>query len=160
MEQIHRRFTAAQAKVLFKAYCQGILDRPAVQETLGIGKARFFALLKQYRHNPEGFSLTYQRTAPARLPAWAEEEIVSELMLEKGLIDDPTLPITTYNYSAIRDHLVKRGVIVSLPTIITRAQRSGCYQPHPRKKVHDREVVTTAIGALIQHDASHHRWSP
>jgi hypothetical protein len=29
-----------------------------------------------------------------------------------------------------------------------------------RKKVHDREVITTAIGALIQHDGSHHRWSP
>ena len=160
MEQIHRRFTTEQVKVLFKAYCQGILDRPAVQETLGIGKARFFALLKQYRHNPEASCLIYQRTAPARLPARAEEEIESELMLEKGLIDDPTLPITTYNYSAIRDRLAKRGVIVSLPTIINRAQSLGCYQPHPRKKVHDREVVTTAIGALIQHDASHHRWSP
>jgi hypothetical protein len=160
MDQIHRRFTAEQVKVLFKAYCQGILDRPAVQETLGIGKARFFALLKQYRHNPEGFCLIYQRTAPARLSARAEEEIENELMLEKGLIDDPTLPITTYNYSAIRDRLAKRGVIVSLPTIITRAQNLGCYQPHPRKKVHDREVVTTTIGALIQHDASHHRWSP
>jgi len=147
-------------KVLFKAYCQGILDRPAVEETLGIGKARFFALLKHYRQNPEGFCLIHQRTAPARLPARAEEEIESELMLEKGLIDDPTLPITTYNYSAIRDRLAKRGVIVSLPTIITRAQSLGCYQPHPRKKGHDREVVTTAIGALIQHDASHHRWSP
>ena len=94
------------------------------------------------------------------MPARAEEEIESELMLEKGLIDDPTLPITTYNYSAIRDRLAKRGVIVSLPTIINRAQSLGCYQPHPRKKVHDREVVTTAIGTLIQHDASHHRWSP
>jgi len=160
MEQIHRRFTTEQVKVLFKAYCKGTLDRPAVQETLGIGKARFFALLKQYRHNPEGFCLIYQRTAPARLPARAEEEIERELMLEKGLIDDPTLPITTYNYSAIRDRLVKRAVIVSLPTIITRAQSLGCYRPHPRKKVHDREVVTTAIGTLIQHDASHHRWSP
>jgi len=160
MEQIHRRFTTEQVKVLFKAYCQGILDRQAVQETLGIGKARFFALLKQYRQNPEGFCLIYQRTAPARLPARAEEEIETELMLEKGLIDDPTLPITTYNYSAIRDRLAKRGVIVSLPTIIARAQSLSCYQPHPRKKIHDREVVTTAIGALIQHDASHHRWSP
>jgi hypothetical protein len=36
----------------------------------------------------------------------------------------------------------------------------GCYQPHPRKKAHDREVLTTAIGALIQHDASLHKWSP
>ncbi len=135
MEQIHRRFTAEQVKVLFKAYCQGILDRSAVQQTLGIGKARFFALLKQYRHNPEGFCLIYQRTALARLPARAEEEIESELMLEKGLIDDPTLPITTYNYSAISDRLAKRGVIVSLPTIINRAQSLGCYQTHPRKKV-------------------------
>lgn len=160
MEQVHRRFTAEQVKVLFKAYCQGILDRPTVQETLGIGKARFFALLKEYRCDPEGFRLIYQRTTPTRLPARAEEEIESELTLEKGLIDDPSLPITTYNYSAIRDRLAKRGVIVSLPTIINRAQSLGCYQPHPRKKVHDREVVTTAIGALIQHDASHHRWSP
>jgi hypothetical protein len=81
-------------------------------------------------------------------------------MLEKDLIDDSTLPITTYNYSAMRDRLAKRGVMVSSPTMIARAKSLGCYQPHPRKKAHDREVITTAIGALIQHDASHHRWSP
>jgi len=34
MKQMHKGFTAEQVKVLFKAYCQGILDRPAVQETL------------------------------------------------------------------------------------------------------------------------------
>jgi len=50
--------------------------------------------------------------------------------------------------------------MVSSLTIITRAKSPGCYQAHPRKKVNDREVVTTASGALIQHDASHHRWSP
>ena len=71
-------------------------------------------------------------------------------MLERGLIEDPTLPIAIYNYSAIRDRLAKRGVTVSSPTIIDRAKGLGCYQPHPRKKAHDREVVTTAIGALIQ----------
>ena len=81
-------------------------------------------------------------------------------MLERDLIDDSTLPITTYNYSAIRNRLAKRGIRVALSTVIDRARGLGCYQPHPRKKVHDREVVTTAIGALIQHDASHHRWSP
>jgi len=102
----------------------------------------------------------YQRTTPTRLPAAAEKEIESELILEKGLIEEPTLPITTYNYSAIRDRLAKRGVKVSSPTIIARAKSLGCYQPHPKKKAHDREVVTTAIGTLIQHDASHHRWSP
>ena len=58
------------------------------------------------------------------------------------------------------DRLAKHGVIVSSPTIIERAKGLGCYQPHPMMKAHDREVITTAIGTLIQHDASHHRWSP
>ncbi|MBT9150271.1 MAG: hypothetical protein DDT40_00439 [candidate division WS2 bacterium] len=160
MEQIPKRFTGEQMKVLLKGYCQGTLDRSTVEETLGIGKARFFTLLKQYRLDPDKFSLTYQRASPARLPASSEREMEKELRLEKGLIEDRSLPITTYNYSAIRDRLIKRGVTVSLPTIIKRAKSLGCYQPHPRKKAHDREVITTAISALIQHDASHHRWSP
>jgi hypothetical protein len=34
----------------------------------------------------------------------------------------------------------------------------GCYFPHRKHKVHDREVITTTIGALMQHHASTHRW--
>ncbi len=160
MEQVHKRFTAEQVKVLLKGYCQGTLDRSAIEETLEISRSRFFVLLKQYRLDPDKFSLAYRRETPTRLSASAENGIEKELMLEKDLIDDSTLPITTYNYSAIRDRLAKQGIVVSSPTIIARAQSLGCYQAHPRKKAHDREVITTAIGALIQHDASHHRWSP
>jgi hypothetical protein len=160
MDQVHKRFTADQVRVLIKGYCQGTLDRSAIQETLGIGKTRFFALLRQYRWGRDEFSLTYQRTTPPRLPASAEKQIEAELMLEKGLIEDTSLPISNYNYAAIKDRLAKHGVIVSSPTIIARAKGLGCYQPHPRKKAHDREVLTTAIGALIQHDASLHKWSP
>jgi hypothetical protein len=160
MEQVHKRFTAEQVKVLLNGYCQGTLDRSAIEETLEISRSRFFTLLKQYRLDPDKFSLAYRRETPTRLSVSAEKGIEKELMLEKDLIDDSTLPITTYNYSAIRDRLAKRGVMVSSPTIIARAKSLGCYQPHPRKKAHDREVITTAIGALIQHDASHHRWSP
>ena len=79
-----------------------------------------------------------------------------ELLVEKGMVEDPSLPITTYNYSAARDRLRRRGITVALSTVIERAKHLGCYQPHPRHKSHDREVVTAAIGALIQHDASHH----
>jgi hypothetical protein len=158
--QIHKRFTAEQVKVLLKGYCQGTLERSAIEETLGISKTRFFALLKGYYRDPDGFSVAYHRESPTRIPAWMEKDIEGELMLEKNLIDDSTLPITTYNYSAIRDRLAKRGIKVALSTIIDRAKGLGCYQAHPKKKAHDREVITTAIGALIQHDASHHRWSP
>ena len=160
MDQVHKRFTAEQVKVLLRGYCQGILDRPAIEETLRISKSTFFVLLREYRHNPDEFSLAYHRETPTRIPARVENEIEKELMLQKNLLDDSTLPITTYNYSAIRDRLAKQGIVVALSTIIDRAKSLDCYQTHPRKKVHDREVVTTAIGALIQHDASHHRWSP
>ncbi len=160
MDQIHKRLTAEQVQVLLKGYCQGILERPAVEETLGISRSAFFLLLKEYRRNPDEISLTYQRATPTRLPGSVEREIERELMLDKSLIDDSSLPITTYNYSAIKDRLAKHDIKVSLSTIIGRAKALGCYQPHPRKKAHDREVVTTAIGALIQHDASHHKWSP
>ena len=118
MDQIHKRFTAEQVKVLLRGYCQGILDRPAIEETLGISKSTFFVLLRDYRHNPDGFSLTYQRATPTRLPASTEREIEVELMLEKGLIEDPSLPISGYNYSAIRDRLAKHDIKIALSTII------------------------------------------
>ena len=160
MDQMHRRFTAEQVQVLLKGYCQGMLGRATIEEILGIGKTRFFALLKQYRHDPSRLCLSYRRETPTRISARVEKEIEKELTVEKNLIDDSTLPITTYNYSAIRDRLAKRDIKVALSTIIGRAKGLGCYQPHPRKKAHEREVITAAIGALIQHDASHHRWSP
>ena len=119
MGQVHKRFTAEQVKVLLKGYCQGLLDRSAIEEVLGIGRSRFFALLKEYRHNPNRFSITYQRESWPRLPAGVEAEIEKELMLEKNLIDDSTLPIVSYNYSAIRDRLIKSDIRVSSPTIIT-----------------------------------------
>ena len=68
-----------------KGYHQGTLDRTAIEEVLGISKSRFFVLLREYRRNPDEFSLTYQRATPTRLPASAEKQIEAELMLEKGL---------------------------------------------------------------------------
>jgi len=56
--------------------------------------------------------------------------------------------------------LNSHGVHVSVPTIIKRAKELGCYIPHRKEKSHDRQVITSAIGELIQHDASLHLWSP
>lgn len=160
MEQMHRRFASEQVKVLLAQYGDGILDRSTIEEALGIGRSRFFALLKQYRLGPDGFSVAYHRASRSRLDLHIEEELSKQLMIEKSLIDNKNLPISGYNYSAIRDRMDKAELQVSLPTIIDRAKRAGCYLPHRKKKVHDREVVTTSVGSLIQHDASHHQWSP
>lgn len=158
--QLHKRFTTDQVRALLQGYCQGVIEREAIADILGIGKTRFFALLEEYRHDPEGFSLVYERRSPKRLSARLERAIEKELQEEKRLIDDPELPITTYNYSALRDRLCEQGMTVALSTLIERAKEKGYYQEHPRRASHDREVLTTCIGALIQHDASHHRWSP
>ncbi len=82
MEHIHKRFTSEQVKVLLKGYCQGTLDRAAIEEVLGISKTRFFALLRQYRQDSDKLTLAYQRSSPKRLSAWVEGEIEKELMLE------------------------------------------------------------------------------
>jgi hypothetical protein len=160
MSQVHKRFADEQVKVLFQGYCQGQFARSVLQELLGIGKSRFFALLKAYRQDPEGFTIAYERSAPARLSPEVEDAIELALLREKSIVEDPDLPISSFNYTAIRDRLEATGIKVSVTTIIDRAKKLGCHKPRRRRKVHDREVVTTSIGALIQHDASTHLWCP
>ena len=160
MDQLHKRFAVEQVKVLLQGYSQGTIGRREVEEVLQISKTRFFELLKGYRRDPETFSIDYERPTPAHLLAEVEAAIQEELLREKALVEDPDLPIWDYNYSALRDRLRKRGMLVSATTITKRAKQLGCYQPHPKKKVHDRQVITVAIGAMVQHDASTHLWSP
>ncbi|MFH1486226.1 MAG: hypothetical protein ABIH46_09160 [Chloroflexota bacterium] len=160
MTQLHKRFTDGQVRVLLMGYCRGMLGRHEIQDMLDIGKTRFFALLKEYRQDPEVFSVTYERHAPRRMPASVETEIERELLREKAIVDDKRLPISGYNYSALRDRLKKKGIEVSVTTIVDRAKGLDCYKPRQRRKAHDREVLTASIGALIQHDSSLHLWSP
>jgi len=160
MDQLHKRFTVEQVKLLLHGYLQGTIGRSEVEEVLQINKTRFFAILKEYRKDPGSFSITYERQTPARLSTEVEAAMAGELLREKALVEDPQLPISNYNYLAIRDRLKKKGITVSATTITKRAKELNCYQPHRKQKVHDREVITAAIGALVQHDASTHRWSP
>lgn len=160
MEQLHKRFSDEQVASFFEAYDQGLLAREEVEELLGIGRARFFDLLKTYRADPLTFSIAYRRQSKGRLPPEAESAIESELLRDKDLIENPDIPITTYNYSALRDRLAKQGITVSVNTIIDRAKKLGCHKPRKKRKAHDREVLTSSVGALVQHDGSTHLWSP
>jgi hypothetical protein len=110
--------------------------------------------------NPEAFSIDYQRTTKGRLTEASEKLIEQELLRDKGLVEDKELPIHDYNYSALVDRLKKKGVQVSATTVTKRAKALDCYLPRKKRKAHDREVITSSIGDLIQHDASLHKWSP
>lgn len=109
MSQIHKRFSDDQVRAFFQSYCQGTLSRADVEEVLEIGKTRFFSLLKKYRQNPDGFSLTYVRSSPAKLSVEEEAEIKQALLEEKRIVEDPDLPISGFN-TAIRDRLSESGI--------------------------------------------------
>jgi transposase len=122
MTQMHKRFTTEQVKILFQGYCQGNLSRSDIEEMLGIGKTRFFALLKSYRQDRQAFSIDYQRLTHVRLSEETENQIKHELFRDKALIDNPELPIHDYNYAALVDRLKKQGIQVSTTTVIKRAK--------------------------------------
>ena len=62
MIQLHKRFSDDQVKNLFERYLKKEIERRYIQEILGVGKARFFSLLKGFRRNSEQFSIQYKRT--------------------------------------------------------------------------------------------------
>lgn len=161
MKHIHKRFMVEHVTILLLSYLKRRLTRSEVEQELGIGKTRFFALLQKYRKDPVAFSLAYYRRTPKRITTAQETAIQKGLLFEKQMIENPTLPISSYNYSALRDRLKEKdGINISVTTIIKRAKVLRCHLGKRRKAAHDREVITTAIGALIQHDSSNHLWSP
>jgi hypothetical protein len=161
-EQLHKKFSDDQIKELLERYLDKKIKRAAIEKVLGIGKTRFFGLLKQYRDSPIGFSIEYVRkNATNKIAPEVEENIMAELAAEKRLIQDPEVPVRTYNYSYVKDRLaIEHGKNVALSTIISRAKAYGYYQQRKQKAYHDREVATNYAGELIQHDSSHHKFSP
>jgi hypothetical protein len=162
MAQLHKNFTDHQVKDLLERYLNKQIERPYIQQILGIGKTRFFALLKNYHQNPTSFSIQYGRkTKPRTIPKAVENNIIKELQIEKTLIEDPQVPLRSYNYSYIKDRLASEyNQKISLPTIIDRAKKNNFYLKKSKKTHHDREVLTNYIGEIIQHDSSFHLWSP
>jgi len=160
--QLHKKFTDNQVKELIEKYLKKEVGRRYLQEILGIGKTRFFALLASYQKNPKEFSIQYVRKQKTRQIAHdIEENIMKELAFEKRLIQDKDVPIRSYNYSYIKDHLSKHyHQDVSLPTIINRARKHDFYLKKSKRTSHDREVLTNYTGELIQHDSSYHLWAP
>lgn len=161
-DQLHRKFSSTQVKSLIESYLRKEIGLSYILSILGIGRSRFFEILKDYRQNPNAFSIEYSRDKTNnKITSEVEDDILAELYIEKSLIEDSSNPIKHYNYSYIKDQLLSRyGHKVSLPTIIDRAKRYGFYDKKKKKKAHDREVLTNYAGELLQHDSSKHKWSP
>ena len=86
---------------------------------------------------PSDFSAGYSRKTPNyRISNDLEEHILGELRIEKSLIDDPSIPVRFYNYSFIRDQIMKKyHQEVSVPTVIDRAKKGGSIFKNPRGSI-------------------------
>jgi len=159
-DQLHKRFSNSQVKALLERYIKKEIELPYILSILKVGRSRFFEILKIYKKNPSSFSIDYQRESINRkISSEVEDDILTELYIDKSLIDDSSNTIKYYNYSYIKDRLAfGYGHKVSLPTIIDRAKRYGFYSKKKKTKAHDREVMSNYAGELLQHDSSHHRW--
>ena len=160
---IHKRFTTQQVKELLQKYLNKEIERKYLQQILGISKSRFFELIQSYRNNPQEFSVDYKRSGDAkRIALEIQKNIIKQLVADKKLIDNKDIPIYQYNYSQVQESLEKKhGQSAAVSTIIRYAKTQGFYLPKRHKpKAHDREVLTTHAGELIQHDASYHLWAP
>ena len=159
-KQLHKNFTDEQAKLLLKSYMDKEVKINYILSILGIKRRRFFKLLNKYKKDPNNFFIQYNRkTINRKIDKAIEANIIQKLKIEKGLIKNKDIPIKWYNYSYIKDLLEQKyGQKVSLPTIIDRAKRNNFYFLRPKRKAHDREVITNYPGELIQHDSSHHQF--
>lgn len=162
-EHIHRRFTDEHVKVLLDLYQQRVVSLEDALQRLGCGRSRFFVLLKRYRQDPPRFTITYPRhRAQHRLPATLDVVIRDELAKDQALIRDPQVALSGYNYAFVRDEVRRHtGQTISVQTVRNRAKAWGYYLYRRKKaKALPREVMTDAVGMLLQHDSSHHKWAP
>ena len=162
-QQLHKRFSTQEVKMLLEKYLNEKVELVYILEILKIRRSRFFELLRQYRKDSDNFSVEYTRnSATRRIREEVEKNIISELEKEKKLIEDKSIVITGYNYSYVRDQLYQNyRQKAALSTIISLASKQGFYKPRKKKrKYHDRELLTNYVGELIQHDSSHHLFSP
>jgi len=160
--QLHKNFTDDQVKSLLESYLDKEIKMNYILQILKIKRSRFFELLAKYRKDPDSFSIQYERkTINRKIDPDIEKNIVKELKIEKDLINAKDIPVKYYNYSYIKDLLKQKyNQKVSLPTIIDRAKRNHFHSLRPKRKAHDREVLTNYPGELIQHDSSHHLFAP
>ena len=160
--QLHKNFTDDQVKSFLKSYLDKEIKISYILQMLKIKRRRFFKLLAKYRTDPDSFSIQCERkTINRKIGPDIEKNIVKALEIEKGLIENKEIPVRYYNYSYIKDLLEQKySQRVSLPTIIDRAKRNNFYFLRPKRKTHDKEVLTNYPGELIQHDSSCHRFAP
>lgn len=136
-KQVHNRLTTVQVETILNRYVNRELPAAQAMDMLGLSRSQFFEWVKRYKDGSRDFSTAYRRDAHNhRISSDVEGYIIDELGIEKSLIDDPSMPVKFYNYSFIRDQIMKKyHQEVSVPTIIDRAKKGGSIAKNPKGNI-------------------------
>lgn len=161
-QQVHKRIVLFFMKEVLEAYDKRRITLAKGLETLGLSRAHFFRYLKMYRQNPSGFGVSYVRKSINRKLSKRSNEAVRKLLREeKEMINNPKIRVHKFNFPAISEELERqKNLKVSSETIRKRAIALGLHRPKDKKVKIYREVESTKIGRLFQHDTCLHQWSP
>ncbi len=127
MSQLHKRFTSDQVKELLERYLRREIERKHLQEILGIKERRFFALVRQYRENPQRFTIQYHRASPPRISNAREKnvKVIHSLSPQaRGKVERP--------YGWLQDRLIRTCVREDVTDIhqTQRVKNSGLKGMH------------------------------
>ena len=158
--QLHKRMTNDQVRMVLDWYEVKIITRKEALLKLDVKERRFFKLLHLYRSRK--LEIIPKRTnAHRKISPYLNRLIKVELENEKSLVKNREIPLSCYNFTAIKDEIARKyEQKVSVKTISRRAHDWGYMNPPKIKRSHDRIVLTTTPGLLLQHDASTHLWAP
>lgn len=77
-DQLHKKFSSNQIKSPIESYIRKEIELSYILSILGIGRSRFFEILKNYRQNSQTFSIEYARNCGKvkRPYEWLQDRIV------------------------------------------------------------------------------------
>lgn len=163
-QHLQKRSTTFQVKTILRRYVEKTIKAKNAYTYLLLGRTQFYYWVSIYRSDPDNFSIDYARkTANRCIKKELKTTLLYELEREKTeIIDNPDVPTKRYNYSYLQGLLKQEyNYSIALSTLISIAKEYGYYKKRKRQKnKHTREVITTNIGELIQHDSSHHMFAP
>ncbi len=83
-KQLHKRFSAQEVKMLIEKYLDEKVKLIYILEILKVKRSRFFELIKEYKKNPDSFSIQYKRkSATRRISDEVEKNVVHLYRLDR-----------------------------------------------------------------------------
>lgn len=164
---IYKRNSIEEINSILDLYIKKIITKDEVLRTLECKERMFYYLLSRHKRNEladyGSYHLSSNKTGGGKVPDYVEKAIREELDREKKIIENKDIPTSTYNYSHIQNEVVRRlKVNVSYESVRRKAHKWGyVVRKYTKdKNKHTRQVLTDSIGVLLQHDSSHHLFSP